>query len=73
MGVVPEHRGKGVGTQLLHRVLEGAREHFSEILLTVREGSDAVRLYERVGFRVWSEHVVVNRVGGRSVTMLLRF
>jgi GNAT superfamily N-acetyltransferase len=73
VGVVPEHRGKGVGTQLLHRVLEGAREHFSEILLTVREGSDAVRLYERVGFRVWSKHVVVNRVGGRSVTMLLRF
>lgn len=73
VGVVPEHRGRGVGTQLLHRVLEGAREHFSDILLTVREGSPAIRLYKRLGFRMLPEHPVVNRVGGRSVKMLLRF
>jgi ribosomal protein S18 acetylase RimI-like enzyme len=73
VGVVPEHRGRGVGTELLHCVLERAREHFSDIILTVREGSPAIRLYERVGFRILSEHPVVNRVGGRSVKMLLRF
>jgi GNAT superfamily N-acetyltransferase len=73
VGVVPEHRGRGVGTQLLHRVLEGAREHFSDILLTVREGSPAIRLYERLGFRMLSEDPVVNRVGGRSVKMSRRF
>ncbi|MGH7257560.1 MAG: GNAT family N-acetyltransferase [Nitrospiraceae bacterium] len=73
VGVVPEHRRRGVGTELLHCVLESAREHFSDIILTVREGSPAIRLYERVGFRILSGHPVVNRVGGRSVKMLLRF
>ena len=73
VGVLPEHRGRGVGTQLLHRVLENSREHFSDILLTVREGSPAIRLYMRVGFRILSEHLLVNRVGGRSLKMLLRF
>ena len=73
VGVVPEHRGRGVGTELLYRVLERAREHCSDIILTVREDSPAIRLYERVGFRILSGQPVVNRVGGLSVKMLLRF
>jgi len=73
VGVVPEHRGRGVGTELLYRVLEMAREHCSDIILTVREDSPAIRLYERVGFRILSGQPVVNRVGGLSVKMLLRF
>ena len=60
--------GQGVGTELLRLLFLAAREPFSGITLTVRAGSQAVRLYERFGFqRLPGE--LVNRVGGQSVRM----
>ncbi|HET6674984.1 MAG TPA: GNAT family N-acetyltransferase [Nitrospiraceae bacterium] len=68
IGVVPAHRGQGVGTELLRQLFEAARQPFSGITLTVRAGNQAVRLYERFGFqRLPGE--LVNRVGGQSVRM----
>ena len=72
IGVVPAHRGRGVGTELLRRLVEAARTIVPAVTLTVRDGSPAIRLYERCGFhRMPGE--LLNRVGGQSVRMILTF
>ena len=52
LAVHPEHRGEGIGTQLLHRaigVLEA--QGVGSIKLEVREDNDAaISLYQRFGF-----------------------
>ena len=53
LGVVPEHRGQGLGTALLLQALQGLR---SSGLAVVRldvtaENATALRLYRRLGFR----------------------
>ncbi len=67
-GVVPEHRERGVGTELLALLMEAARGRFPGIALTVRETNPVIRLYERFGFRMLPGDLT-NRVGGRSVKM----
>jgi ribosomal protein S18 acetylase RimI-like enzyme len=69
--VLPEYIGKGIGTQLLRAYLERASELFPAVTLNVRADNPAVRLYERVGFKVIGE--IVNRVGTKSYMMLIRF
>ena len=53
VGVVPEHRGSGLGTQLLLRSLFGFRESgLQRVSLEVTARNvDAQRLYARLGFR----------------------
>jgi ribosomal protein S18 acetylase RimI-like enzyme len=65
IAVLPEHRGRGVGTGLLLRLLESARDVYRQVCLSVSADNPAARLYERVGFV---------RVGecGSSVTMVKR-
>jgi ribosomal protein S18 acetylase RimI-like enzyme len=72
IGVLPAHRRRGVGTELLRRLVEAARTLVPAMTLTVREESPAIRLYERFGFRR-SAGMLVNRVGGQSVRMLLTY
>jgi ribosomal protein S18 acetylase RimI-like enzyme len=67
-GVIPAHRGRGVGTELLRLLLEAAREPFRGVTLTVRTGNPVIRLYERFGFRRLPGELM-NRVGGQSVKM----
>jgi GNAT superfamily N-acetyltransferase len=62
MAVVAEHRGRGVGTRLLARLVEAAGEEFAALSLSVSAGNPARRLYERFGF----EEVGTD---GDSVTM----
>ena len=51
MAVVPECRGRGIGTQLLTQLLEAAGA-YPAVSLSVSPGNPARRLYERCGFRV---------------------
>jgi ribosomal protein S18 acetylase RimI-like enzyme len=52
MGVLPAHRGRGIGTALLGELMERARERrLSGLSLSVERDNPAARLYERAGFR----------------------
>jgi ribosomal protein S18 acetylase RimI-like enzyme len=62
IAVLPDHRGKGVGTRLLTDLLETARARYLSVCLSVSAGNPARRLYERVGF------VAVGEASG-SLTM----
>jgi ribosomal protein S18 acetylase RimI-like enzyme len=65
MGVLPGHRGSGIGTVLIRAILEQARDlGFRALSLSVEDHNPAVRLYERAGFSK------VDRTGD-SDTMLL--
>lgn len=52
IAVLPGHRGKGVGTQLLTRILETARTRYTAVSLSVASENPAIRLYKRLGFEV---------------------
>ena len=51
--VAPEHRGRGLGSSLLERVENVAREHGAQVLEINVDGEDtaARRFYERHGYR----------------------
>ena len=66
MALLPGHRGRGIGTALLRRLLAEAARGSEAVSLSVSESNAARRLYERHGFAV-----VGSPVGG-SVTMLKR-
>jgi GNAT superfamily N-acetyltransferase len=72
IAVVPGRRDGGVGTLLLAGVLDAARSRFPAVCLSVRADNPARRLYERAGFRAVEGSDVTNRVGGTSITMVLR-
>jgi ribosomal protein S18 acetylase RimI-like enzyme len=69
IAVLPEHQGRGVGTQLLKALISVAAEVYPAISLSVRANNPAVRLYERLGFRSIAGSEVVNRTGGISFSM----
>ena len=73
IAVVPEYRGRGVGSNLLQAIISAARETFSSVSLSCRNDNPAMRLYERAGFVRVPGTEVENRVGGVSVSMLLKF
>lgn len=51
VATAPEFRGRGVATALTLRCIESFRQSGDEVLtLQVQRGSDAQRLYEKVGF-----------------------
>jgi len=50
LAVLPGHRGQGVGTLLLGRLLEAARLHYPAVSLSVDKQNPALRLYRRFGF-----------------------
>ena len=54
LGIVPDHRGRGLGTVLLWHAGVGFREAgLNRMHLEVTgDNPDAMRLYERIGFRV---------------------
>jgi ribosomal protein S18 acetylase RimI-like enzyme len=57
MSVLPEHRSKGIGTQLLARLLDLLCERgFERVSLSVQKNNPAVRLYERFAFQTVSEN-----------------
>jgi ribosomal protein S18 acetylase RimI-like enzyme len=63
VAVLPEHRGRGVGSSLLTQLFREAQTRYNKISLSVSEENPAVRLYQRLGF------LVVIKEGG-SITMI---
>ncbi|MEO0801855.1 MAG: GNAT family N-acetyltransferase [Cyanobacteria bacterium J06642_2] len=73
IAVLPKYRGRGIGTQLLHRVLEAAQAQFTAVSLSVRANNPAVKLYERIGFVKVPDSDVRNRADGSSYLMICEF
>ena len=50
IAVLPQHRGQGIGTDLLIYLFEQAKSRYSTISLSVSADNPALRLYRRLGF-----------------------
>ena len=68
--VVPDYRGRGIGTKLLMQILGTAKMKYSAVSLSVRANNPVVHLYERTGFMKISGSEVVNRAGEVSFNMV---
>jgi ribosomal protein S18 acetylase RimI-like enzyme len=66
LAVAPEHQGKGVGSSLIRRLLDGRREE--TCVLSTRSDSDAYKLYQRHGFEIITEMTFASR-GARFLVM----
>jgi ribosomal protein S18 acetylase RimI-like enzyme len=53
--IVPEHQHKGIGTEVLGRVIAQAKEQKMPLYLGVLKVNPALRLYQRLGFGVIEE------------------
>ena len=52
-----EHRGKGIGTGLMRRIIRTYGElGYKRLSLAVQKANYAVKMYEKVGFRKVSEN-----------------
>ena len=65
MAVLHEYRGRGVGSDLLVRLLKSAGAVYRSVCLSVSIDNPALRLYERAGFERVCEC-------GASLTMVKR-
>jgi ribosomal protein S18 acetylase RimI-like enzyme len=65
MAVLPEYRGRGVGSVLLRSLLKSAGAVYRSVCLSVSADNPAVRLYGRAGFERVCER-------GASLTMVKR-
>ena len=55
--ILPHHQGRGIGTQIITRLLHEARAMSVPLRLTVsKNNQNAERLYARLGFRRIGEH-----------------
>jgi ribosomal protein S18 acetylase RimI-like enzyme len=51
LALLPEHRGKGIGTRLLTQILKEAGTAAKPVQMHVERFNPAQRLYDRLGFR----------------------
>lgn len=63
LAILPEYRGRGLGTRLLANLLDEAAKHFPAVSLSVAAENPAVRLYERHGF-------ILLKMEGQTATMI---
>ena len=67
MAILPEHRGQGIGSDLLRRLLTAAAATYRSVCLSVSADNRAVRLYMRAGFEPVGERgdafTMVKRLG----------
>jgi ribosomal protein S18 acetylase RimI-like enzyme len=66
IAVLPEYRGRGIGTSLLSALIDAAARSHPGISLSVIGDNPAMNLYRRMGFEIV-------RTDGAFYTMLLRF
>lgn len=52
IALLPDYRGKGIGTELLSALLIKAQTQYKAICLSVSIDNPAARLYQRLGFEV---------------------
>jgi ribosomal protein S18 acetylase RimI-like enzyme len=50
IALLPEHRGDGIGTRVLHELLDEADSAGKSVTIHVERMNPALRLYERLGF-----------------------
>ena len=55
VALLPEWRGRGVGTALIEAVFDEARHAGKEVSISVEKFNPAQRLYRRLGFREYAE------------------
>jgi len=56
VALLPEHRGRGLGSRLLGELMDEARAAGKRLTIHVETFNPAMRLYERLGFRPISEY-----------------
>jgi GNAT superfamily N-acetyltransferase len=66
VAILPDCRGRGVGTQMLQHLLARADRRFERVSLSVTNGNPAARLYQRLGF------VPVSAISGAPSTIMVR-
>jgi ribosomal protein S18 acetylase RimI-like enzyme len=67
IALVPDCRGRGVGTTLLACLCALADVQGMPLVLTVREHNPAIVMYQHAGFE--TQTTIQNRVGGTSFVM----
>ncbi|HYF65612.1 MAG TPA: GNAT family N-acetyltransferase [Herpetosiphonaceae bacterium] len=67
VAVDAEYRGRGIGTALLRELAAGLAGRYPAVSLSVSHDNPALRLYERLGFRIVGED------DGGSLVMIKRF
>jgi GNAT superfamily N-acetyltransferase len=73
IAVLPEYRGRGIGTQLLMNILASAQSTYPAISLSVRANNPVVNLYQRAGFtKVDGSEIIVDGVVS-SFNMVRKF
>jgi ribosomal protein S18 acetylase RimI-like enzyme len=68
IALLPEHRGNGVGSSLLHDLLVEADAEGKRVTIHVERLNPALRLYERLGFSVAEDKGVYLLLERRSAT-----
>jgi ribosomal protein S18 acetylase RimI-like enzyme len=63
VALLPEYRGKGIGSALLNQLFELTKERYASVSLSVSQENPSRRLYERMGFQIVKQE-------GDSLTML---
>lgn len=58
VALLPEHRGRGIGGELLRELIEEAEEQGVKVSVHVERFNPAQRLYARLGFRPVAEESV---------------
>ena len=58
IALLPEHRGTGIGTNLLRELQNEARSAGKSLTIHVERFNPAMRLYQRLGFKVVEEQQV---------------
>lgn len=74
MGVHRDHRGKGLGQQLVAAVIEWAKreteiEHIDLFVLTINPA--AIKLYRKMGFEEYGHHQDKFRIDGESLSTIM--
>jgi len=75
VAVIDEHRGKGIGSELVNESLKGVKmRQCGEMYLEVRcSNTDAVRLYEKLGFSINQRLKTYYRDGEDAYLMAINF